>query len=180
MMTNLIPRQRRTLLDDPLFSFRNDIFLPIEQHFNAIFDEFFAGKSLDSVKGKSGYPKLEAGIEGDKFVVRVAVPGVDPEDLEVEIDMEKDVLRISGQMSEAYQSPPDSKYVRKELVKREFHREISIPAELGDRPDAVMKDGMLCLKWDTPEWITEQQESPTRRIHVRTEDSVTDDGGGGE
>lgn len=180
MMTNLIPRQRRTILNDPLFSFRNDIFSPIKQHFNQIFDEFFAGRSLDSVKGKRGYPKLEAGIEGDYFVVRVAVPGVAPDDLEVEIDVDKDVLRIRGQISEVYQSPPDSQYLRKELATREFQRAISIPVDLGDQPDAVIKDGILCLKWLIPEWAAEQQASPTRKINIRKEDSVTENGGGGE
>ena len=83
-------------------------------------------------------------------------------------------------MAAEYQSPPDATYVKKELLKRAFHREVAIPYELGDPAEATVKNGMLCLKWPTPEYISERIESPVRKIHIRTEDSVMDNGGGGE
>ena len=184
-MTNLIRHVPSTLLGRPILQFRDDIFFPIEQHFNKIFDEFFTGSSLDSVKGKSGYPKLEMSTEGSDFIIRIAIPGCEPDDVQVEITSQFDTdvvetrtLHIAGRMSEEYQSPEGAKFFCKELLKREFHREVVIPSEIVGDPDAVIKNGILCLTWPLP--VPEENKYKTRQINIRTDDSVMDDGGGGE
>jgi HSP20 family molecular chaperone IbpA len=146
---------------------RDDLLFPLEQSFDDFFNGFF-GSSLDSAKSKSGYPKLEAGIEGDNWIVRVAVPGVTYESLNVEIEDKPQgdihfpkgdihfvqrtiaplkMLKISGKMSEEYESPKDATMYRKELRKSSFTREITLPSEIEGEPDASLKDGILTLKW---------------------------------
>jgi HSP20 family molecular chaperone IbpA len=164
MKTNLITRP---------FSFptlRDDFFFPMQEAFDSFFDDFFGTKSLDTIKGKGGYPKMEAGIEGNYWIVRVAVPGVKEEDLLVQVDesQKQRVLRIQGQMAEEYQSPEGSQLFVRELRKGKFVREVAIPSGLVGEPEALLKDGVLTLRWEKP---PEEGEvtSAVRKIPIKKE-----------
>lgn len=150
MKTNLIARPLSSLSDFSLL--RDDLFFPLQDTFDGFFQSFFNTDGLfNSVKGKAGYPKMEVGIEGNEWVIRMALPGVKQEDLIVQVDETKGkVLHIQGQMAEEYQSPKESQYFVRELRKSKFVREIPLPDGLIGDPDAVMKDGILTLKWQKP------------------------------
>jgi HSP20 family protein len=134
----------RRLAESPFNVFRDDLFFPLEQGFDDFFNGFFGNSVLDGVKSGTGYPKLDATIEGEQFVVRAAIPGVKPDD--VVVDVLKDVVRVSGCMSGEYKKEDASYYVR-ELHKSKFMREFRLPEDVVGDPIAEIKDGILTLKW---------------------------------
>ena len=80
--------------------------------------------------------------ETDKaVVVETAVPGVDPNDVEVSI--ENDVLTIKGQTKKS--SELDEKdFYRKEIREGSFFRRVIMPAPVqGDKAEAEFKNGLL-------------------------------------
>jgi len=155
---------RSGLLGDfPLI--REDVFFPIEQHLNQIFNEFFNRGSLNAVQAKAGYPKMDIGVEGTDFVVRAALPGLDQKDVKVEITP-TGILRIGGQMSEEFQSPEGSKYFAKELRKSQFLREVVLPKELEGDPTATMKSGILTLSWKIPQLV--EAKPTTKFIEIKS------------
>jgi len=152
---------------NPSVPSREDLFFPLEQSFDDFFNSFF-GCGLDPAKAKSGYPRIEAGVEGENWVVRAAVPGVKFDALNVEIEdklvdqswgIEQRILKISGRMSEEYESPKDSRMVRRELRKTSFSREMILPAEADGQPEATLQDGILTLKWKLA-----SPESPKKNV----------------
>ena len=154
MGTNLVHR----LFDNPL-AMRDDIFFPIEQHFNQVLTDFFQKGSLDSVKAKAGYPKMDISVENNQFMVRAALPGLEEEDIQVEITPER-VLRLTGQMAQEFQSPENARYFAKELRRTHFIREVVLPKEVEGDPKAVLKAGILTLAWGLPK----VEEKPKTRV----------------
>lgn len=149
-MTHLIPR-------------REDLYFPLQQQFDKLFDELFGPKRLpsflNSVK-RSGYPKLDILVTDGRYRIEAAVPGVEPDDLKIEILQEHDVpkmfgidaprhrlLRLTGRMSHDYQYSNDTDYHYRELTRAKFQRVILLPDEVSGDPEAVIKNGMLTLTW---------------------------------
>jgi len=151
--------------------FRDAFFAPVHDEFNRLFDQFFGPDSLHAVrsKGRSGYPKLDV-IETDReYVVEVEVPGVDPDQLAVEIvpfedDQEfvttsghkmtlsgRKVLRLSGKKDYNYQYPEGTTWHMKEMRRSKFTREVVLPEYLSDaEPDATYEKGVLKLVFEKP------------------------------
>jgi len=160
-----LPRLNNGSLFSDFPAIREDLFFPIEQHFNQVFNEFFGKGALNSVVAKSGYPKMDVGIEGNQFVVRAAMPGLEVEDVHVEITPDR-ILRVSGQMAEEFQSPEGpGKYWAKELRKSAFLRKVALPQDLEGDPQATMKAGILTLAWDLPR--KEEVKPKTKLIEVK-------------
>lgn len=139
-MTTLLPR-------------REDFFFPLQKEFDKLFDELFGPKRLPSllngVKSRSGYPKLDILVTDGKYRIEVAVPGVEPDDLKIEVlpDGNQRVLRISGRMSHDYQYSNNIDYLFRELTRAKFQRVVRLPDEARGDPEAVIKNGMLTLTW---------------------------------
>jgi len=137
---------------------RNDLFLPFERVFDDFFTDFFRGTSvLDKVKAQSGYPKMDITTNNNELVVRAAIPGVKQEDVQVEM-IDDQTVEISGRVSDEYSSYNES-YHLKELTKRSFARRIVFNDKLGDPQAAIVKDGILTLKWSIP-----QTKEPDKRV----------------
>jgi len=160
-MTHLIPR-------------REDLFFPLQKEFDKWFDEFFGSKRfpslLNSVKGtRSGYPKLDVFVTDSKYRIEAAVPGVNPDDVKVEIIPQSNgerCLRISGKMSHDYQYSNETDYHYKELSRSRFQRVITLPKEVEGDPEAVIKDGMLTLSWELSKKLPAEE---TRIIPLKKE-----------
>jgi len=158
-MTSLIRR------NDKLSTLREDIFWPLEQHFNNFFNEFFKGSSLlDGVKASSGYPRMDVLVEDDYLTVKIAVPGLSRDNLKVEVLPDR-ILRISGQMSEEYHSSKDAKMYVQELRKGQFSRQLALPDWVEGDPQASLKDGILKLQWK----VQEPAKEETKLIEVKAE-----------
>lgn len=142
---------------------REDAFFPLQQQFDKVFDELFGPKRLsflNSLKGRSGYPKMDILVTDGYFRIEAAVPGVEPDDLKIEVINEPDeptvfgvkspdkrFLRLTGRMSHDYQHSNDTDYCFRELTRAKFQRIVCLPEEVKGDPEAVIKNGMLTLTW---------------------------------
>lgn len=79
----------------------------------------------------------------DSFVIKAAIPGVDPAD--VDISVEDDVLTIKGEFEHKEESQ-ESQYLRRELRYGSFQRALRLPPTVdADRAQADFEHGMLRL-----------------------------------
>jgi HSP20 family molecular chaperone IbpA len=146
-----------TRRDTGLVSVHNQLFSPFQDVFNEFFDDFFGDRrNLDKTKSGVGYPKMDIVTEGDYWILKAAVPGVDPDALKIELIPGESVVannsghalvRISGEMSEEYRSPDNATYSLRELHKSSFRREVMLPHYIEGEPEAKVKDGILTLRW---------------------------------
>ncbi len=157
-MTHLVPR-------------REDFFFPLQKEFDKLFDELFGPKRLPSllngVKSRSGYPKLDILVTDGKYRIEVAVPGVEPDDLKIEVlpDGDQRLLRLTGRMSHDYQYSNNTDYLYRELTRAKFQRVIRLPDEVKGDPEAVIKNGMLTLTWT----LEKPLEAEAKLIPVKKE-----------
>jgi HSP20 family protein len=80
---------------------------------------------------------------GDEFVVKAAVPGVDPKDVDIAID--DDVLTIKGEFSQR-DEVNDEGWLRRELRYGSFHRQLRLPPTVdAEKAQASFEHGVLKL-----------------------------------
>ena len=96
----------------------------------------------------------------DDVVVKAALPGIKPE--QVEVTITGDVLTIRGESKEENQVKEEN-YVRKERRFGSFSRCVTLPDGLkADKADATFENGVLTLK------IPKAEESKSKTIKVKT------------
>jgi HSP20 family protein len=85
---------------------------------------------------------LDVILDGDSYLIEMIVPGLEPEDVEIEI-VENAVI-IEGQFNEADE---DVKYLRKERPTGKFRRVVRLPKLLDtEKSEANIQKGILSLR----------------------------------
>jgi HSP20 family protein len=103
------------------------------------FDRFF--DSPLSRPADTWAPRTDVFTEGDEFVVRAEVPGVDPDSLEVTV--EGHVLTIAGERSFTSETTEEG-YHRKEIFEGRFRRSVTLPEQFdADKISASSEAGIL-------------------------------------
>jgi HSP20 family protein len=93
-----------------------------------------------------------------EFVVKAAVPGVDPKD--VEISVEEDVLTIRGETRHD-EEVKDDEFLRRELRYGAFHRSLRLPPTVdAERASAGFENGVLKLT------LPKKPEAKARSIKI--------------
>ena len=85
-------------------------------------------------------PKVEDYLDGDRYVIRADVPGVDP-DRDIQLTLKDGVLRLCGERRAESQNRR-----RAEIRHGRFERSIRVP--LGTRPETIeaeYSDGVLTI-----------------------------------
>lgn len=153
--TNLAPR-------------RVDLFSEVSRELDQMFNEVFAAPFFAGKKSK-GYPLMDAIQSDGVLTLQYTVPGVKLEDLDVEVtkDDQGRLLTVSGRLSDEYTHQEDS-YAIRELSSREFRRVIRLPDDITeDEPQAVLKDGVLRLSFNT---VSQKQELvQTKKLKIKSE-----------
>ena len=94
--------------------------------------------------GTIGAPPLDLMQTPEEVIVRMMIPGVKPEDLEISVT--GDVLSIRGELKVEEQQETARYHVR-ELRQGSFARSIALPAPVvADKSEAKFQDGVLTLK----------------------------------
>jgi HSP20 family protein len=132
---------------------------PFETLFNIqrSLDAFQASDWLSRGPSSSGaYPPLNVFRQGDDFVVITELPGIQRED--VEIQVQGDRVRIAGKKAVQYEE--GASLHRRERIAGNFDRSIAVPIEVdADRVKAEYHNGILALllpraERDKPKSIT--------------------------
>jgi len=91
----------------------------LRTRFDRLFDEMVEGRP------RAWTPAIDVVRENGNLVVRGDIPGIKPE--EVKIEVEDDILTVSGEHEERKEEK-DKHYVRRERRYGAFHRSMALPA----------------------------------------------------
>ncbi|MGC4190078.1 MAG: Hsp20/alpha crystallin family protein [Thermomicrobiales bacterium] len=130
--------------------------------FDPFFAEFFApGRSRPShyQAAVSALP-LDVYAQDDDVVVVAAVPGVDPE--AIEITVEKNTVTLSGKTAPVNTSSNSTTWYLQELPRGGFSRTLTLPFEVDSaRADATFDNGLLHLT------LPKLESAKARQIRVK-------------
>lgn len=97
--------------------------------------------------------------DGNEYVVEFDLPGVDPAD--VELDIERNVLTVSGERSS--RTTEDTEVVAEERVYGTFRRQVMLSDNLNpDEAKATYDHGVLTVR------IPAAEQSKARKIEIAT------------
>jgi HSP20 family protein len=103
------------------------------------FDRIFGEVSDDRPRGWT--PAIDVVREDGKLVLSADIPGIKPE--EVKIQVEDDVLTVSGQHEER-EEHKEKDYIRRERRMGSFYRSMSLPPGVdAENIKATTRDGVL-------------------------------------
>ncbi len=122
--------------------------------------ERMLGAAFGTVGQPAGvYPSVNVFDRGDDFVVKAEVPGVEPKDVQLEV--EDDTLVIRGERS--FSEPNrDAAFHRRERGQGKFRRVVRVPGRLAaDEAKAQYRDGVLTVT------IPKARETRPRRVEIQ-------------
>ncbi|WP_107772602.1 Hsp20/alpha crystallin family protein [Nocardioides sediminis] len=123
--------------------------------------ELLSRFDLEPGMGLAPSVRVEDYVEGDTYVLRAELPGIDP-DKDVEITVDRDVLTISGERREEVKERN-----RQEMHYGSFMRSVTLPGDAREKDiSASYADGVLEVRVPFDE-----DQDRTRRIPVRRAES---------
>jgi HSP20 family protein len=130
--------------------------LALQRELDRVFDKPF-GIDLGP-SGRGVYPPVNVFADRDGYVVKLEVPGIDPQD--VNIEAEGRTLTVSGKREEPQLD--HGSFHRRERGYGQFSRSLQLPADLDlARADATYKHGILTIR------IPKKEEAKPRQISVK-------------
>lgn len=126
-----------------LFGLHNDV--------NRLFDQFFypRRREVNDETSWNWNPAVDIYEEDDQLVVKAEVPGMDKNDITV--DVKDRVLTLKGERSADNEVEEDN-YFRRERTYGRFERAFTLPADVkADAIKAEYKDGVLKVLVPKPE-----------------------------
>lgn len=116
--------------------------LSMRKEMDRLFDNFFS-RPLTQVESLNT-PMVDMYQTDTEVVVKAAIPGVAPEDLDIQVI--GDVLTIRGEVKKE-QEVKEATYHLREQRYSSFARSLALPAMVvADKADADIQDGMLTLR----------------------------------
>ena len=133
---------------------------PVKQIFDRLFEGSLFQNTTDesSVVTSQWVPRVDIKEEADRFLLYADIPGVDPKDIEVQMD--KGLLTIKGERREEKVTETE-RYSRIERRHGVFHRRFALPDSAD--PEGITAsghNGVLTIS------IPKRPESTPRRIQV--------------
>lgn len=106
------------------------------------------------------YPPLNIYNDGESFILRAEVPGVDPKSLDIEVTGDTLTLRGERQLPEL---PEGASYHRRERDSGQFRRSFTLPEKVdSSKVAATCEHGILEVR------LPHAQEAKARRIAVKS------------
>jgi len=131
--------------------------LALQQHLSSIFEE--AGRSAASqLSGDSFVPPVDIFEDGNKVVLKLEVPGVKQEDLDIRV--ENNTLNVSGERKFTTETE-EQNYHRIERRYGRFARSFTLPQTVNtDQVEASYDSGVLTIE------LAKRAEAKPRQIKV--------------
>lgn len=123
---------------------------------------FFEDDFFPVISGRTdSMPAVNIREDEKKFVLDLAVPGIDKKDLKIDID--EDVLTISSETKNESEESRDG-YKRKEFSYASFCRSFQIPDNVNrDKIEASYKDGILNVSLPK---VEEEKNKIARQVKI--------------
>ena len=135
-----------------------DSFDRIFDDFRKGFDDIFLGPrfiTLPSIRA----PVMDVLDEGDKYIVHAEVPGLDKED--VSIELSKNILEIKAEKKQEVEEKKEG-YLRKERGYTSFYRQIALPEQVKtEKIEANLDKGILTIT------IPKKEPEPKKKIEIK-------------
>jgi HSP20 family protein len=134
--------------------------LSLRDTVDRLFDErLFRPLAWRAAEGDGLMPALDVRQNPDELIVEVALPGVQPDDVDITITGQTLVIR--GEMKAEERDEGDS-YLYRERRSGSFHRQLQLPVRVaGDSAEATFEHGVLTLR------IPKAEEVKPRQIQVK-------------
>lgn len=132
----------------------------LQEEIKSVFDRFFETGDRDesSVVTSQWVPRVDIKEETDRFVIYADLPGLDPEQIEVQMD--KGILTIKGERS-SESTRESERFARIERRYGSFHRRFALPDSADAEGIAASgRNGVLEIS------IPKKPETAPRRIQV--------------
>ncbi|MQM40326.1 Spore protein SP21 [wastewater metagenome] len=142
--------------DNPIDRFKNEL----DNVFQRFFDDPFFWRDNSS---RSFSPSLNVEEKADRYVVEAEVPGMDPN--EIELEMNGNALTIKGERKRQDSQSDDERNMHvEESSYGSFQRSFTLPDNIdADRIQAESRNGVLYI--DVP-----KDQSRSRRIDIQSRD----------
>ena len=129
---------------------------PFRQDFSRLFDRY------SSLFGPRGWqPALDLVENDDGFVLKIEIPGMNPED--VDVTVAENSVAISGSVKQEDEHNNEG-YLRSERRYGKFTRNISLPVDVvPDKATATFKNGLLTIM------MPKDAKSQTKGVKVKIE-----------
>ncbi len=113
-----------------------------QRDFEEVFDRFLGGRRAGQPRARVG-PMLESFVEGGKLVVRADLPGIDPKEIEVNVNGDRLTIRGNRERS---REETGRDYTHREIYYGSFERTIVLPEGVkADDIKASYQQGVLEL-----------------------------------
>lgn len=127
---------------------RDDFITPFDKIFDEVFTNTFPELTKDFGVGffeKQSYPRVDVVDYDDCIEIVAEIPGLNKDEVSVEI--EENLLIISGQKTKNVQENNNKTYIRRELKHSSFKRAFVL-SDLFDKddPEAKFENGLLTVK----------------------------------
>jgi HSP20 family protein len=134
----------------------------LQDEMKQVFERFFGddGSDQSDVVTSQWAPRVDIKEEDKRFLILADIPGVDPADIEV--NMDKGVLSIKGERSSEGKEE-SARFTRVERSRGVFHRRFALPDSAdADGITATGRHGVLEIA------IPKKPETTPRRISIHT------------
>jgi len=136
----------------------------LRQAMDKLFEDSFVWPSHLWPELRSGSLSIDVCQTKDDVVVKAALPGVKPE--EVNITITGDTLTIKGEHKKEEETK-EKDYLCRECRYGAFSRSVTLPVEVeSDKADASFEDGMLTVT------IPKAEEFKPKQIKVKARDAI--------
>lgn len=168
-----MPEERRVQRQDTprgrdLFSLRDAMNRMIDETFWDPFDmPARAGgrPAVSDLTQRALYPKVDIEEDDQNITVKANVPGVDPNN--VDVNVEEDTLTLSGKIErEEDKSDEEQQYYHYEREYGEFRRDIPLPSNVSpDDAKATFKSGVLTVT------LPKSSQDTRKKIEIENQES---------
>jgi HSP20 family protein len=125
-----------------------------------VFERFFGGATDEADQHPSWRPAAEGRIEDGAYVIQLALPGMDPKD--VEVSLMDNVLTVKGERKADHDTAGKDYFIR-EVAYGAFQRNFALPEAVdAGQVEAKYAKGMLEVRVPAP------QAATPRAIEVKT------------
>lgn len=138
-------------------------FQPLEDLRREIDDLFsrFPGRGGRRVGLVTAFPPIEAFLDGNQYVIRLDLPGIDPK--EIEVTVREGLVTVRGSR-EHHDEQAERDFIHCEVTHGGFERSVTLPRGIRTEDiDATYHHGVLELRMPAP------KETPGRKVPIQVE-----------
>jgi len=122
-------------------------------------DRFMTPFTENPFWGRGGMsPAMDVYETDEEVVVKVAIPGIDPDDIDVTV--EEHTVTIKGEIEREEET--DKEYVRRERAYGRFYRSLTLPKLSADGAQAEYENGILTLSFP------KQEEDKRKTVRIES------------